>query len=229
MPVREEHARRDARRGELPHRGTGREVVGREHQLEPDRQGEDEDGDRQEVAREAEEGHEPEAERQPEVRARRRAIAVQSPPRPEHREGRRDDGQRRDRPDRAQRSERSHEEVTQGSKERVRAEVRGENEEALLEGRRREPMAHGDQPRVGWEVLEGERVEQPEDEGRGEGQPAEGEPARALAQAERPGACEHDAEVRRDSCRRGGGGLRRHSERGSAGVLAASVARRSKD
>ena len=89
---------------------------------------------------------------------------------------RRDDGKRRDRADRAERARAGRtRSVAQGAKERVRTEVRREHEEALLEGRAVEAVPHRDEPRVRRQVLERQRVEQPEDEDCGESQRADGQ------------------------------------------------------
>ena len=138
VAVRQEHEGREARRGELPPRSPGAIVVGRDHQLEPDRQRDDEDGDAQQVAREAEQRHEPEAEREPEVRRRRASDrrAAAGEPRAA-RTASRPWAASRSRGWRPSGPSGHHEDVAQRAKERVRPEVRGENEEALLEGRRR--------------------------------------------------------------------------------------------
>ncbi len=127
---------------------------------------------------------------------------MQPPSRPQERERRRDHGQGRDGADRAEGAERDHEDVAERPEERIGAEVRRQNEEVLLEGRPFEPVAHGDQARVGRKVLKRERVEQPEDEHRGEGQRAHRDPARSPAHSEGLRPRERDAEVRRNS--RGG-------------------------
>ena len=178
MPVSEQDARRETRGRHLPSPGARRPVVRGDHQLEPHRQGDDEDGDAEQVAREAEQRHEPEAERQPEVGGRHGPIAVQPPSRPEQRE-------------RASRStgnvaiariapsgpERDDEHIAQVPKERIGAQVGGEDEEALLEGRSVEPVPHRDETRVCREVLKREGVEEPEDEDRRESQRGERQPS----------------------------------------------------
>ncbi len=124
-------------------------------------------------------------------------IAMQTPASEEQRCGRRQNRKRRDCANCAERACNPHETLSQKSKERIRTDVRRENEETLLERRLREPMAHRDEARMRRKILERQRVEKPKYERRLQRQKSETDPrgARAVRRA-RHGARERG--IRRD-------------------------------
>ena len=111
---------------------------------------------------------------------------MQPATRPDDRCGRREQRQRRDGPDGPDRAEGNEEDVAQEPEQRVRPEVRREQVEVALEGRRRQPVAQSDGHAGGRRDLEGQGVEGPEGEAPREQQPADPQPARGRSRWGKP-------------------------------------------
>src|SRR5260370_37610291 len=102
-----------------------------DEELEPHRKPEDQHGDAEQIAGEAQQRRQPKAEREPEICRRRGAVAVKAVPRPKKHKRCGEDWQCGDRPRGADRAEERKEHFAEEPEQRVRSQVRSEYEKAL--------------------------------------------------------------------------------------------------